>query len=266
MLTSFTAFFRKPSIRSRRTLWIMLVVLVASAAILVQKRLSWIVMGNSEERTSRQSWRMPNLPPPNLTGVEPKGKLELDDAMAELKRVALLVDDELSRPKDKVELAVRLRDHVHQRVCMGTPPKWYPYDPYRRYHECIIARREPVLCDGMAILFCDLCKAFGLRARKVELHAESAASQGRAPLDMHASAEVLLGDDFVAMDPTFNCCFRADGRLLGYDDLKTGISYEIDENGCQPRLRIQEYYLTLPQLLHRVKTDEHGAIPADADP
>jgi hypothetical protein len=76
--------------------------------------------------------------------------------------------------------------------------------------------RESGLCDAFSTLFVGACLAFGLPARVIHLNTSAGIeSQG------HYTAEVYLSDhqQWVVMDPLYNCYYTAEGRPLSALDL-----------------------------------------------
>jgi hypothetical protein len=166
-------------------------------------------------------------------------------AMAKIHAVALQLDPSLGQITDPLTLAIALRDFVYHRFWLGyNNNTWLSLDPYNRFMEAIVVRIEGLMCTGVRIVYADLCNAFGLQARYVDMLAPS--GQG------HSSSEVWINGQWIAMDATFDVSFISpDGEYLNYAQLRAGRAYLVDHNGTQSRSRpkFEEFAVPLSQLL-----------------
>jgi hypothetical protein len=180
-------------------------------------------------------------------------KLPRAQALYWMKRIALLVDPALGRARDATELAILLRNHIYQVSLYGVNSAgWTANDAYSRYLK-VLTHHEPIICQGLQIVYTDLLHAFGLQARYVSMWAAD-------NFNNHASVEVRLGGRWVAMDPTYNVSFIADdGRLLSFAEIRAGIPYRNSLDGMKPKLTpggwlqiIEGYPISLRTMLHRI--------------
>jgi hypothetical protein len=163
-----------------------------------------------------------------------------------LRNIVLLRDRRLAGVTDPIQLALLLRDHVHQQIDSGTSTPYLQYlDPYSRYLATCVWKAERVYCGGISLIYADLLRAFGLEVRMVNLTVGDG-------VKFHGAVEFRLGGSWAAMDPTFNVTFRgADGGLLSYAEMQAGTPYTISRDGFgyKVRLDISKYPVPYSEFL-----------------
>jgi hypothetical protein len=165
-------------------------------------------------------------------------------SLADLKQLLVLIDPTLATTTDPMTLAIRLRNDIHQEVPIGSNSiKWQGAGAYGRFLLTVVLQQEPVICGGWQILYTDMCQAFGLQARYVDLWASD-------NFNNHASVEVQINGKWIAMDPTYNVSFiGTDGSHLSFADIQAGVPFTITRDGytSRPAALIENYPVTLQQ-------------------
>lgn len=179
-----------------------------------------------------------------------RGPMDRAHALVALKQIAIAVDPALARVKDPTTLAIMLRNDVHNGIRLGvTTPLWQRNDAYTRYIQAILTQQEGSICGAMQILYTDFLQAFGLKGRYVGLFANDINH------NTHATVEVLLGGQWVVMDPTFNVSFiGTDGKRLSYAAIQAGATFTVSRDGMtsRPGWLLENYGVTIQQLCYRV--------------
>lgn len=179
-----------------------------------------------------------------------RGPMDRAHSLAMLKQIATAVDPALARVKDPTTLAIMLRNDVHNGIRLGvTTPLWQRNDAYDRYIQAVLTQQEGSICGAMQILYVDLLQAFGLKGRYVGLFANDINH------NTHATVEVLLGGQWVVMDPTFNVSFIGnDGKRLSYAAIQAGASFTVSRDGMvsRPMWLLENYGITIQELCYRI--------------
>ena len=166
------------------------------------------------------------------------------------KQLAEEVDPALATTTDPTTLAILLRNDVQHDITLGpNTTEWTSVDAYERYVQAVLTEQQPLICGGMQMLYTDLLDAFGLQARYVGLFGATPA------IGTHASVEVLLNNQWVVMDPTFNVSFiGANGQRLSFADIQAGVPFTVSNDGMtsSPQLVIQNYPITIQQFCYRI--------------
>jgi hypothetical protein len=170
-------------------------------------------------------------------------------ALVDLKRLMLMIDPSLNGISDPLTLATMLRNDIHNAVPIGANDvNWGAAGAYGRFLETVVLRTEPVICGGWQILYTDLCTAFGLRARYVDLWASD-------NINNHASVEVLINNQWIAEDPTYNVSFiGTNGVRLSFAQIQAGVPFTISRDGytSRPEEILENYPVTMQQFCNRI--------------
>ena len=170
----------------------------------------------------------------------PFAGLPIRNEFAKIRALSLALDPALGQITDPLTLAIALRDFVNHRYWLGAGPinPWSGEDPYSRFLAALVYRTQPILCQGVQIVFADVLKAFHIPARYVSLYAPDG--------NNHATTEAWIGGHWIAMDATFDVSFVSlSGRYLSYAQLRT-TRYIVEHNGTQSQPRIPFEFYTVP--------------------
>jgi hypothetical protein len=174
--------------------------------------------------------------------------------LSRVRELVLSLEPSLQKVADHASvdvLASALRDFVHRRVPLRPPPRAFDFLPlFASFRSAVLDRGAGHLCGGIALTYMMALEAFGIPARYVGLHASPSADA-----DNHVSVEYLDGGRWIASDPTFDVAFVAEGRRLGWlevrERLLSGAPVAVSTGGYRvaPGRRIESYYAPLEKLV-----------------
>ena len=146
-------------------------------------------------------------------GARPPAEQEKE--LSEIRETAVLLSPELAQTKSQMMIALMLRDQIHRTgVPVGAGPPALNSselaDWSNAYKLSNLFRSRSNACNGKSILYMLALRAFGIPSRMVAFYASPAAG---IPVWSHASVDVLVDDNWVAMDPTFNVAMKDSGGL-----------------------------------------------------
>lgn len=152
--------------------------------------------------------------------------------LSNIKAMVLKMDPSiaaLTKPGSEFELALKLRDFVYQRVPVRNDWNnvvWENLDKF--VYQALNEEDKGFICAGLAAVYATTLAAFDIPHRSVSMFAKV------KPIgDNHVSVEVRRGDQWVAMDPTFNISFADHtGALLSWRDVA-----ELCQTGQQPIIK-----------------------------
>lgn len=175
----------------------------------------------------------------------------LEEELKELSSMLEIEFPEIIGASD-LEVARIFRDAIHEKVPLG-PALAYNYNSPILVYVQTFHGRNPMICGGYSILFRYMLEARGIDTRRVGMFAEKDENNGR--LDSHVSVDVRIGDDWVAMDPTFNVGFwDEDGAPLAWDEVRSiylsGNEPVVLEGPTMPegQAELDTYYIGLDEL------------------
>jgi Transglutaminase-like superfamily len=149
---------------------------------------------------------------------------DLRSDMREVRRIAELVTPAVkSAGISDLRRALLLRDQVYRASLFEVPGVPFTTSAEiieigEAYRKAILERDRSNLCNGKAILFMAALRSFGIKSRMVALYRDI--QDAPTPAFTHASVDVLIGGQWIALDPYFNLSFRAaDGAYLGWTEV-----------------------------------------------
>jgi hypothetical protein len=133
--------------------------------------------------------------------------------LAQIRETAVLLSPELARTNNQMMIALLLRDQIHRAgvpATSGVPAlsnaemaSWS-----NAYKLSNLFRSRSNACNGKSVLYMLALRAFGIPSRMVAFYASATAG---IPVWSHASVDVFIGGEWVAMDPTFNVAMKDGG-------------------------------------------------------
>lgn len=140
--------------------------------------------------------------------------------LAEIRSLSIRLEPRLATETSQLQIALLLRNLIHQRVVSkwGTDAKLAPFrftDLADSYRKSLLDPTYTHACGGLTVEYLTALRAFGIVARKVAMY--PAVSDLPDIAISHASVEVLINDEWVASDPTFNASLTdGSGRHIGW--------------------------------------------------
>ena len=108
-----------------------------------------------------------------------------------------------------------------------------------------ITGRQGHLCQGLSFIYMTALKSLGIESRFVGMYQD--AQDAPSPVTSHASVDVLVDGQWIALDPTYNMSIRdATGQMIGWATARQRYLagrpvFFTDEGGMSGRTFIENY-------------------------
>lgn len=170
--------------------------------------------------------------------------------LANVRQIALAMEPNLSG-MEPLPRALALRDLVYRKVPVKPAPTGFDYNNLDKAVFLELSNDEyGDICGGLSIVYLTLLKAFDIEARYVGMFKE--VTEATDPVVSHASVDVLLDGEWIALDPTFNFSIWAEGQRIGWEAARERalandpITFASDGYAILPGRNVYDYSDPLP--------------------
>lgn len=175
----------------------------------------------------------------------------ISEDLAEIRSLTIALEPRLKNEDDPLRIALLLRNLMHWRIPFvnGNQVRYEDYnfvDIVTTYKQSLLDPRYGHMCGGRVIEYLVALKAFGLTARKVGMYPDVTNVHGM--VNSHASVEILIGEQWIALDPQFNVSIRDEhGNRIGWQEAfdlthrGKPLITDSDGFGAHPQYSIERY-------------------------